>query len=141
MRVIFTLALALSVSAVSAVTFPEIKSHPRLYADRQTFAMLKDRIQTDELVRLMADRVRANADKSLKSPLPKHGATNLSTAAPTTMAIGMVIGQDTPAAVTAASIGIMTPEVAAAVIPALAPDAPTRFRYSVPVMFPFFHCL
>lgn len=76
MRVIFLMAAALAASVVSAVTFPEIKSHPRLYVDQQTFEMLKERMRTDELVRLMADRVRLNADKSLKSPLPKHGLTD-----------------------------------------------------------------
>ena len=63
-------------SVAVAEIFPEIKSHPRLHADRQGFEMLKARLQTDELVRRVAERIRQNADRCLKSALPKHGLTD-----------------------------------------------------------------
>ena len=40
------------------------KAHPRLFADADGFARIKARVETDELMKLAAEHVRAVADKA-----------------------------------------------------------------------------
>ena len=53
---------------LSAVETAAKKPHPRLFADEAGFAALKERIATDEYVKMGADYVRASANRLLKTP-------------------------------------------------------------------------
>ena len=53
---------------VAAVERAAQKAHPRLFADADGFARIKARIETDELMKLAAEHVRAVADMMVPTP-------------------------------------------------------------------------
>ena len=59
---------AASPEVAAAVERAAQKPHPRLFADDSGFARIKARIETDELMKLAAEHVRAVADLMLPTP-------------------------------------------------------------------------
>ena len=53
---------------VAAVERAAQKAHPRLFADADGFARIKARVETDELMKLAAEHVRAVADMMVPTP-------------------------------------------------------------------------
>lgn len=82
MRMSFSRLLSVALTGLSLTAFsesaalPPLRPHPRLFANEQTFADLKARLATDEMVRVGAEHVKALSEKYLSDPLPKHGITD-----------------------------------------------------------------